>query len=72
MVKQNTSKGKYQFMTQTSWASQQNRCRAHYKIVCQMCPIRKQVSKPVPKEVQTKAQKALELVYSDILGPFEV
>ena len=32
----------------------------------------KQASKPVPKEVQTKAQKALELVYSDILGPFEV
>ncbi|CAB4032318.1 Hypothetical predicted protein [Paramuricea clavata] len=30
------------------------------------------VSKPVPKEVQTKAQKALELVHSDSLGPFEV
>ena len=32
----------------------------------------KQASKPVPNEIQTKAQKALELVYSDILGPFEV
>jgi hypothetical protein len=32
----------------------------------------KQTSQPVPKKVLNKAKKALELVYSDILGPFEV
>ena len=32
----------------------------------------KPVIKPVPKETQNKAQKPLELVYSHILGPFEV
>ena len=32
----------------------------------------KQASQPVPKKVVNKAKKALELVYSDILGPFEV
>ena len=42
------------------------------KEVCKTCALGKQSSKPVPKETKNKAQKALELVYSDILGPFEV
>ncbi len=32
----------------------------------------KQASQPVPKKVKSKAEKPLELVYSDVLGPFEV
>ena len=32
----------------------------------------KQASQPVPKKVQSKAENPLELVYSDVLGPFEV
>ena len=47
-------------------------CKNNSKDVCETCAMGKQESKPVPKEVQTKAQKALELVYSDILDPFEV
>jgi hypothetical protein len=49
-------------------------CKNNSKDVCETCAMHmgKQASKPVPKEVQTKAQKALELVYSDILGPFSV
>ena len=39
---------------------------------CETCSLGKQSSKPVPKETKNKAQKLLELVYSDILGPFEV
>ena len=31
-----------------------------------------ELNKPVPKETKNKAQKPLELVYSDKLGPFEV
>jgi hypothetical protein len=47
-------------------------CKNISKDVCETCAMGKQASKPVPKEVQTKAQKALELVYSDILSHFEV
>jgi hypothetical protein len=47
-------------------------CKNKSKDVCETCAMEKQASTPVPKEVQTKDQKALELVYSDILGPFEV
>ena len=31
----------------------------------------KQASQPVPKKTENKAKKALELVYSDVLGPFK-
>ena len=47
-------------------------CEDNLKEVCETCALGKQSSKPVPKETQNKSQKALELVYSDILGPFEV
>ncbi len=40
--------------------------------VCETCALRKQSSNLVPKETQNKSQKPLELVYSDILGQFEV
>ena len=36
------------------------------------CAMGKQASQPVPKKAVNKATKPLELVYSDILGPFEV
>ena len=42
------------------------------KEVCETCALGKQSSKPVPKETQSKSQKPLELVYLDIVGPFEV
>ena len=32
----------------------------------------KQASQPIPKKVENKAKEALKLVYSDVLGPFEV
>ncbi|CAB4002240.1 Retrovirus-related Pol poly from transposon TNT 1-94 [Paramuricea clavata] len=47
-------------------------CEDNLKEVCETCALGKQSSKPVPKETQNKSQKARELVYSDILGPFEV
>ena len=47
-------------------------CEDNLKEVCETCALGKQTSKPVPKETQNKSQKPLELVYSDILGPFEV
>ncbi|CAB4033966.1 Retrovirus-related Pol poly from transposon TNT 1-94 [Paramuricea clavata] len=47
-------------------------CKDNLKEVCETCALGKQSSKPVPKETQNKSQKVLELVYSDILGPFEV
>ena len=47
-------------------------CGDNLKEVCETCALGKQTSKPVPKETQNKSQKPLELVYSDILGPFEV
>ena len=47
-------------------------CEDNLKEVCERCALGKQTSKPVPKETQNKSQKPLELVYSDILGPFEV
>ena len=47
-------------------------CEDNLKELCETCALGKQTSKPVPKETQNKAQKLLELVYSDILGPFEV
>ena len=47
-------------------------CEDNLKEVCETCALGKQSSKPVPKETQNKSHKALELVYSDILGPFEV
>ena len=47
-------------------------CEDNLKEVCETCALGKQTSKPVPKETQNKSQKPLELVYSDILGPFEI
>ena len=47
-------------------------CEDNLKEVCETCALGKQSSKPVTKETKNKAQKPLELVYSDILGPFEV
>ena len=47
-------------------------CEDNLKEVCETCALRKQSCKPVPKETKNKAQKPLELLYSDILGPFEV
>ncbi|CAB3994020.1 Retrovirus-related Pol poly from transposon TNT 1-94 [Paramuricea clavata] len=47
-------------------------CEDNLKEVCETCALGKQSSKPVPKETQNKSQKVLKLVYSDILGPFEV
>ena len=46
------------------------------KVKCRM-PLKrdamgKQASQPVPKKAEHKAKKALELLYSGILGPFEV
>ena len=42
------------------------------KEVCETFAPGKQSSKFVPKETKNKAQKPLEPVYSDILGPLEV
>ena len=39
---------------------------------CETCAMGKQASQPIPKKVENKAKEALELVYSDVLGPFEV
>ena len=47
-------------------------CEDNLKEVCETCTLEKQTSKPTPKETQNKSQKPLELVYSDILTPFEV
>jgi hypothetical protein len=47
-------------------------CEDNPREVCETCALGKQSSKPVPKETQNKSKKTLELVYSDILGPFEV
>ncbi len=47
-------------------------CEDNLKEVCETCALGKQSSKLVPNETQNKSQKPLELVYSDILGPFEV
>ena len=47
-------------------------CEDNLKDVCETCTLRKQSCKPVPKETKNKAQKPLELLYSDILSPFEV
>ena len=47
-------------------------CGDNLKEVCETCALGKQTSKPVLKETQNKSQKPLELVYSDILRPFEV
>ena len=47
-------------------------CEDNLKEAYETCALGKQTSKPVPKETQNKSQKPLELVYSDILGPFEV
>ena len=47
-------------------------CKDDTKDTCETCAMGKQASQPVPKKVVDKAKKALELVYSDILGPFEV
>ena len=47
-------------------------CEDNLKEVCETCALGKQSSKPLPKKTKNKAQKPLELVYSDILGPFEV
>ncbi len=63
-------------MAQTSRTSQQNRrtigCEGDTKDVCETCAMGKQASQPVPKKVQSKAEKPLKLVYSDVLGPFKV
>ena len=47
-------------------------CEDNLKEVCETCALGKQSGKPVPKETKNRAQKPLELVYSDILSPFEV
>ena len=47
-------------------------CGGDTEDTCKTCAMGKQASQPVPKRVVDKAKKALELVYSDILGPFEV
>ena len=47
-------------------------CGGDTKDTCETCAMGKQASQPVPKKVVDKAKKALELIYSDILGPFEV
>ena len=47
-------------------------CEGDTKDTCETCAMGKQASQPVPKKVENKAKKARELVYSDILGPFEV
>ena len=47
-------------------------CEGEMKDACKTCAMGKQASQPVPKKAEHKARKALELVYSDILGPFEV
>ncbi len=47
-------------------------CEGDAKDVCETCAMGKQASQPVPKKVQSKAENPLELVYSDVLGPFEV
>ena len=39
---------------------------------CETCAMGKQASQPIPKKVENKAKEALELVYSGVLGPFEV
>ena len=44
-------------------------CEGDIKDICETCAMEKQVSQSVPKEVEDKAKKVLELVYSDILGP---
>ena len=47
-------------------------CEGDTNDTCETCAMGKQASRPVPKKVENKATKALELVYSDILGPFDV
>ena len=47
-------------------------CEGDTQDTCETCAMGKQASKPVPKKTENKAKKALELVYSDVLGPFEV
>ena len=47
-------------------------CGGDTKDTCETYAMGKQASQPVPKKVVDKAKKALELVYSDIPGPFEV
>ena len=47
-------------------------CEDDLKEVCETYALGKQSSKPVPKQTKNKAQKPLKLVYSGILGPFEV
>ena len=39
---------------------------------CETCAMGKQASQPIPKKVENKAKEALELVYLDVLDPFEV
>ena len=66
-------------MASKARTSEQGRCQAYtigceddLKEVCETCALGKQSCKLVPKETKNKAQKPLELVYSDILGPFQV
>ena len=47
-------------------------CMSNMKGTCEMCAMGKQESQPVPNKSEKKTTKALELVYSDILGTFEV
>ena len=47
-------------------------CGDDLKEVYETCAFGKQTSKIVPNEAQNKSQKHLELVYPDILGPFEM
>ena len=46
-------------------------CEGDINDTCETCAMGKQASQPVPKKTENKAKKALELVYSDDLGPFE-
>ena len=47
-------------------------CEGEIIGTCETCAMGKQSSQPIPKKVENKAKEALELVYSDVLGPFEV
>ena len=47
-------------------------CEGDTQDTCETCAMGKQASQPVPKKTENTAKKALELVYSDVLGPFEV
>ena len=47
-------------------------CEGNIIGTCETCAMGKQAGQPIPKKVEKKAKEALKLVYSDVLGPFEV